>query len=133
MKLSLDSRLDALAFLYDRWRDLPVWIRRLTPGQLEDIATVMSAWHASVCENQEILPLKTIEKREITRAISLFSGDVIKAARALRIGKTTVYRKLKEWGYSFEDRLLIHQASALEKLHDTSERSPYCDSSKGKH
>jgi len=39
-----------------------------------------------------------IEKRAILHAIALLNGDKLEAAKQLGIGKTTLYRKLKEYG-----------------------------------
>ncbi len=44
-----------------------------------------------------VIPLAESEKREILKAIRLVSGDKLRAARLLGIGKTTLYRKLKEY------------------------------------
>jgi len=110
---SESTHLNALAFLYDHLIDFPVWIRKLTRGQLENIARIMTAWPAVLDGNAEIVPMDEIEKREVFRAIRLCGGDVIKAAQALKMGRTTVYKKLRQWGYSVENRLLINQASVL--------------------
>jgi DNA-binding NtrC family response regulator len=48
-----------------------------------------------------IVPLCEVEKREILRAIRHTKGDRTAAATLLQIGRTTLYRKLKEYG--FED------------------------------
>ena len=122
MKSSANVQMQAVAFLYDHLSDFPAWIRRLTPAQLEDIARVMLSWHGTMAESTEILPLGETEKREITRAITLCQGNLPKAAKALRVGKTTIYRKLKQWGYSVHNRLLIDQASALSELPCSNER-----------
>ena len=45
-----------------------------------------------------VTPLAETEKREILKAIRIFDGDKLKAAKVLGIGKTTLYRKLKEYG-----------------------------------
>jgi DNA-binding NtrC family response regulator len=45
----------------------------------------------------EIIPLAEVEKRTILNALRACAGDRIEAARRLRIGKTTLYRKLKEY------------------------------------
>ncbi len=45
-----------------------------------------------------IVPLSELEKRAITQAIEQLHGDKLEAARRLGIGKTTLYRKLKEYG-----------------------------------
>ncbi len=38
-----------------------------------------------------------LEKRTILNAISELNGDKLQAARLLGIGKTTLYRKLKDY------------------------------------
>ena len=48
----------------------------------------------------EILPLAAQERRAILDAIRSTSGDKLTAAKLLGIGKTTLYRKLKEYGIS---------------------------------
>jgi DNA-binding NtrC family response regulator len=45
----------------------------------------------------EILPLNVIEKRAILRALEHTNGDRSEAANLLGIGRTTLYRKLKEY------------------------------------
>ncbi|HUO35912.1 MAG TPA: sigma-54 dependent transcriptional regulator [Candidatus Acidoferrum sp.] len=49
-------------------------------------------------QTDEILPLEELERRAIFRALRESGGDKLAAARMLRIGKTTLYRKLKEYG-----------------------------------
>jgi DNA-binding NtrC family response regulator len=44
-----------------------------------------------------ITPLEQLEKRAILHAIEVLNGDKLEAARRLGIGKTTLYRKLKEY------------------------------------
>lgn len=48
--------------------------------------------------NGAITPLAAIEKRAILDAIAATGGDKILAAKKLGIGKTTIYRKLGEYG-----------------------------------
>jgi two-component system response regulator HydG len=45
----------------------------------------------------ELVPLEMMERRAIFRALRETRGDRLAAARLLRIGKTTLYRKLKEY------------------------------------
>jgi two-component system response regulator HydG len=45
-----------------------------------------------------ILPLVELEKQAILEALQQLNGDKLMTARALGIGKTTLYRKLKEYG-----------------------------------
>jgi len=48
-------------------------------------------------ESDELLPLDEMERRAILRALRETSGDKLAAARLLGIGKTTLYRKLKQY------------------------------------
>jgi len=47
--------------------------------------------------SDEVLPLEELEKRAILRALRETGGDKLAAARLLGIGKTTLYRKLKQY------------------------------------
>jgi DNA-binding NtrC family response regulator len=51
-----------------------------------------------VPRNDEFLPLEELERRAIFRALKEAGGDKLAAARLLGIGKTTLYRKLKQYG-----------------------------------
>jgi two-component system response regulator HydG len=50
-----------------------------------------------VSDADELVPLETLERRAIFRALQETSGDKLAAARLLGIGKTTLYRKLKQY------------------------------------
>jgi two-component system response regulator HydG len=69
--------------------DLPTALRNLAN---EEYPTLESA------QSHGILPLAEMEKRAIIQAIEQLHGDKLEAARRLGIGKTTLYRKLKEYG-----------------------------------
>ena len=43
------------------------------------------------------MPLSAIEKQTILKTIAQLKGDKMLAAKLLGIGKTTLYRKLKEY------------------------------------
>ncbi|MGA2990177.1 MAG: sigma-54 dependent transcriptional regulator [Candidatus Korobacteraceae bacterium] len=45
-----------------------------------------------------IVPIAEVERRAILTAVEQLHGDKLEAARLLGIGKTTLYRKLKEYG-----------------------------------
>ncbi len=51
-------------------------------------------------EADRILPLAEVEKQTILHALERLNGDKVMTARVLGIGKTTLYRKLKEYGVS---------------------------------
>ena len=48
--------------------------------------------------SSKILPIAEMEKQSILTTIAQLNGDKLQAARLLGIGKTTLYRKLKEYG-----------------------------------
>jgi len=48
-------------------------------------------------EKDELLPLEELERRAILRMLRETGGDKLAAARMLGIGKTTLYRKLKQY------------------------------------
>jgi DNA-binding NtrC family response regulator len=50
-----------------------------------------------VPQKDELLPLEELERRAILRTLRETSGDKLAAARMLGIGKTTLYRKLKQY------------------------------------
>ena len=52
----------------------------------------------SAAPETRILPMSEVEKQTIMTAISRLNGDKLMAAKLLGIGKTTLYRKLKEYG-----------------------------------
>ena len=55
----------------------------------------------SAAPEARILPMTEIEKQTILGAITHLNGDKLMAAKLLGIGKTTLYRKLKEYGAEF--------------------------------
>ena len=76
----------------------------LTTGSLIQVtdlpSSVHSASHALLEPGNgspKILPMAELEKQTILNTIHLLNGDKLLAARMLGIGKTTLYRKLKEY------------------------------------
>jgi len=57
-----------------------------------------------VPERNELLPLEELERRAILRTLRETAGDKLAAARILGIGKTTLYRKLKQYHLEGEGR-----------------------------
>src|SRR6202522_723270 len=79
------------------------------PTQLQqqglDAHRVAAAVEAAPEANSvDVVPLAVMEREAILSAIRKLGGDKLLAARLLGIGKTTLYRKLKEYG--IVDRLL---------------------------
>jgi DNA-binding NtrC family response regulator len=50
----------------------------------------------------DVLSLKELERKAILQALDAARGDRVRAAKLLGIGKTTIYRKLKEYGIEEE-------------------------------
>jgi len=79
--------------------------------QLGDLPTQLqqeglAAHHAAVAKAKpeepesakKVTPLADLEREAILHTIRLLDGDKLQAAKLLGIGKTTLYRKLKEYG-----------------------------------
>ena len=79
--------------------DLPLQIREFDPNQ-----------HLPVQRSEdEVIPLATLERDAIYNAIERAKGDKQRAATLLGIGKTTLYRKLKQY-----DEASLHEAATKE-------------------
>jgi DNA-binding NtrC family response regulator len=75
------------------------------PTQLQQQALVTktdsTTDHSDAIGNGESLAVKTLadlEREAILGTIRKLNGDKVRAAKLLGIGKTTLYRKLKEYG-----------------------------------
>jgi len=71
--------------------------------QLRDLPTQLYSAPAEAMEMSQpahggIVPMAEMEKQTIMNALAHLNGDKMLAARRLGIGKTTLYRKLKEYG-----------------------------------
>jgi two-component system response regulator HydG len=73
----------------------------LSSGPIVHIADLPSNLQYSATESRpdadEVVPLQELERRAILHALRETSGDKLAAARLLGIGKTTLYRKLKQY------------------------------------
>jgi DNA-binding NtrC family response regulator len=73
----------------------------LSSGPLLHVADLPSNLQHGASERvpqaDELLPLEQLERRAILRALREAGGDKLAAARLLGIGKTTLYRKLKQY------------------------------------
>jgi DNA-binding NtrC family response regulator len=77
--------------------DLPT---QLQQQGLDAHRTAAAAEVESSAASLEVTPLADLERKAILDAIRSLHGDKLLAARLLGIGKTTLYRKLKEYGIS---------------------------------
>lgn len=65
---------------------------------LADLPSHVQPSTAALATDVAVMPLKELEKRAILKALEQTGGDKATAARLLGIGKTTLYRKLKQYG-----------------------------------
>ncbi|MGC2247492.1 MAG: helix-turn-helix domain-containing protein, partial [Terriglobales bacterium] len=70
-----------------------------TEIQLRDLPTHLSSAPANHMDRPTngIVPMAELETKTILDALAQVNGDKMTAARLLGIGKTTLYRKLKEY------------------------------------
>jgi len=69
-------------------------------GDLSPAVSNLNASHTRTdgSMGSKIIAMAELEKQTILNAIAQLNGDKLMAARLLGIGKTTLYRKLKEYG-----------------------------------
>src|SRR5579864_4647222 len=70
------------------------------PANLANVASTATAAGKSPAggSDADVPSLEQLERRAILRALEETGGDRLRAAKLLGIGKTTIYRKLKEYG-----------------------------------
>ena len=67
--------------------------------QIQDLpSSLLYHLGATASTRQELSTLETMERQAICQALKATGGDRVRAAQVLGIGKTTIYRKLKEYG-----------------------------------
>lgn len=76
--------------------DLPTQLQQHGLAALHPVETEPEAEGTS--DASPVRPLADIEREAILGAIRALNGDKLRAAKLLGIGKTTLYRKLKEYG-----------------------------------
>jgi DNA-binding NtrC family response regulator len=73
----------------------------LSSGVIMELSDLPSNFHLSegtgITSGRGLLALKEIERRAILDTLQQTKGNKVKAARQLRIGKTTLYRKLRTY------------------------------------
>jgi two-component system response regulator HydG len=66
--------------------------------QVKDLPSTLLNLARGAPEGPEITTLRELERRAIAQALETTRGDRVRAAKLLGIGKTTIYRKIKEYG-----------------------------------
>ncbi len=82
--------------------DLPTQLQdfRMQRGGIGQTSEEEARASAAGTEKAGIVPIAVMEKQAILGTLKQLNGDKLMAARLLGIGKTTLYRKLKEYGIS---------------------------------
>jgi two-component system, NtrC family, response regulator AtoC len=69
---------------------------------VKDLPSTLVYRTESRSSTRDTARLQELERRAITEALAATGGDRARAAKILGIGKTTIYRKLKEYGFEEE-------------------------------
>ena len=83
--------------------DLPTQLQNFHLENHRPVAVAAVAVGAPGPARTPVMPLAQLEKQAILDTLRKLNGDKLLAARLLGIGKTTLYRKLKEYGISAPD------------------------------
>jgi two-component system response regulator HydG len=78
--------------------DLPTQLQQQGLKENHDALHAGDGEEAGVAAAPGVKPLADLEREAILGAIRTLNGDKLQAAKLLGIGKTTLYRKLKEYG-----------------------------------
>ena len=63
-----------------------------------DLSSNVLNYVGELSRAEEVATLQRMERQAILQALDTTGGDRVRAARLLGIGKSTIYRKLKEYG-----------------------------------
>jgi DNA-binding NtrC family response regulator len=83
--------------------DLPTQLQNFHLQNRRPVPVAAAALGAPGSSRVPVLPLAQLEKQAILETLRKLNGDKLLAARLLGIGKTTLYRKLKEYGIGAPD------------------------------
>jgi DNA-binding NtrC family response regulator len=72
--------------------DLPIEVANHVPSDLHDFRSVLQAYM------NDTVPLAEIEKRYILTVLQQFGGNQVRAAAALGIDRSKLYRRLRQYG-----------------------------------
>jgi two-component system response regulator HydG len=71
-------------------------LRQLSTAIAEDVAELPQV---SLAPISPVISLPESQRQAIANALAATNGDRTRAARLLSIGRTTLYRKMKEYGF----------------------------------
>ncbi|SHJ94282.1 PAS domain S-box-containing protein [Clostridium cavendishii DSM 21758] len=75
----------------------------LNSYQIEELKKTEDLEVETVYENNEVLSMEILEKREIQKAIEKTNGNMVKVAKLLNIGRATLYRKIKKYNIVYKN------------------------------
>lgn len=78
--------------------DLPTQLQTFRLANRRPVTPAPAVVPEAIPETANVLPLAELEKQAILDTLKKLKGDKLLAARLLGIGKTTLYRKIKEYG-----------------------------------
>ena len=78
--------------------DLPSQLQEFRGQRVVQMAAASHGERSPVLVMERIVPIAEMERRMILVTVEQVQGDKLQAAKLLGIGKTTLYRKLKEYG-----------------------------------
>jgi two-component system response regulator HydG len=95
----LENTVERIVVLND---DSQVKLKYLPPHIQKVNCTIGYTDHAeNIQEEGKIMPLEELEKQAIQAALLKFQGNIPIAAKKLKIGQATLYRKVKKFGIEF--------------------------------
>jgi len=71
--------------------------------EFKDLPSTLAYRSENLSTGNDTARLRDLERRAIKEALDSVGGDRVRAAKLLGIGKTTIYRKLKEYGLENEE------------------------------
>lgn len=80
---------------------------------VKDLPSTLVYRTESQASTRDTARLQELERKAITEALAATGGDRARAAKLLGIGKTTIYRKLKEYGFEEETSGTLTPQAAL--------------------
>jgi DNA-binding NtrC family response regulator len=83
--------------------DLPTQLQTFRLQTRRPISVTTKTLNTPGPNGTPVVPLSQLEKQAILDTLHKLNGDKLQAARLLGIGKTTLYRKLKEYGIGSAD------------------------------
>jgi DNA-binding NtrC family response regulator len=83
--------------------DLPTQLQNFHLQNRRPLNVASNTMSAPGSNRAPVMPLAQLEKQAILDTLHKLNGDKLLAARLLGIGKTTLYRKLKEYGIGSSD------------------------------